>query len=207
MKRIPTAVARAVTLAMLAVWPATMSAQLVSTGAQQVAGRDSRWEAFFGLNWQPAYVVTSLPGQWTSGAPGGTWISVSPSGSGGPSPYAVRSQFTLNAGDQYSFDFRCATDNLLIGAFINGVQFGGNHCPNIWSWGSFTNVPASSFVVGLNTLEFRWSGDQTTDGIAIEIANGRFVPGSVVPEPSSILLMAAGLAGLGLVARRKVRRT
>ncbi len=44
------------------------------------------------------------------------------------------------------------------------------------------------------------------DGLALD-ANFDFVPGTVVPEPSTYALMAAGLLALGVVARRRRNRT
>ncbi|MBC8089830.1 MAG: PEP-CTERM sorting domain-containing protein [Phycisphaerae bacterium] len=193
--------------------PSVAQAQLVSTGASQSGNRDLRWDVSTnaGASWTQAFVVTSVPGQWTAGAPGGTWVSATASGSGGGGSYAVRSLFTLASGDAFSFDFRCATDNAFAGMFINGTQFGSNHCPSLWTWGSFVSVGSSNFLAGQNSVEFRWTGDNVTDGIAVDLNNQRFVPGptgpgTVVPEPSAIVLLASGLLGLGVVARRRRQR-
>jgi hypothetical protein len=190
--------------------PSLHAQLIVSTGASQSGGLDTRWQASTtGTTWNAASIVTSPPGQWTTGAPGGIWISTSPSGTGGGGTYRIRQQFTLFSGDLLSFNMRCAADNGPAQLFINNVQFSTTACPTIWNWGPVIALTQANFATGLNTLEWRWTGDNTTDGMAVEISSLSYNGGppnpSVVPEPSTYALMGTGLLGVITLARRRQR--
>jgi hypothetical protein len=192
--------------------PTVAHAQLlVNTGADQAAGRDLRWEISTdaGASWADAFVVQTPPPQWTGGAPGGVWLGATASGSFGGGSYRLREQFVLGAGDALSFDLRCAFDNMVADLFINSVlvQFGGQSVcgPAFHVWGPMRSFSTASFVTGLNTIEFRWTGDNVTDGMAVQTANLQYTPDApptVVPEPSTWLLLATGLAGFAGRRRR-----
>lgn len=211
--------------AALALTPALLCAQLpVSTGAQQTAGRDTRWQVAYGLSsgslsaFSDAFVITSPVWGLPSGA---SWIGAASSASvpGGNGDgqrrftYVARTQFTLNAGDQLTYTFQCTFDNYWLGLFVNGTQVGTTACggDNTFSLASEFTVGPSSFIAGLNTVEFRWQGDGITDAIVIRSTAATVVPGNpgtpgVVPEPSTYALMATGLAGLFGIARRRTQR-
>jgi PEP-CTERM motif len=188
---------------------ATTQAQIVvGTGVLQTSGLDNRWQVSTngGTSFSSAFVVTSPPGVWGSSAPGGIWVGATSSGSGGGGSYRIRQQFTLNSGDLLSFSLRCAYDNFNGQIWVNNVLFGTGVCgTSSFNWSSFQGFLQSDFVTGLNSIEMRWTGDDITDGAAVEIANLRYTPGNanVVPEPATYVMMVSGLAGLALIRRRR----
>ncbi len=207
----------------LALMPTLTSAQLpVSTGAVTADGRDTRWQVAYGLTggtlgaFSDAFVITSPVWGLPSGASwiGATASSSVPGGTGDGQrrfTYVARTQFSLNAGDQLTYKFQCTFDNYWLGLFVNGTQVGTTACggDNTFSLASEFTVGPSSFVAGLNSIEFRWQGDGITDAIVIRSNTATLVPGNpgVVPEPSTYALMATGLVGMAGVAGRRRRQS
>jgi hypothetical protein len=65
--------------------------------------------------------------------------------------------------------------------------------------GAFTLAVDSSYPSGFDDpLRYRWDATGTVRGLV-------GVPNPVIPEPSSVALMAAGLIGVAAVARRRAR--
>jgi hypothetical protein len=203
------------TAAALILTPALSHAQLiVGTGVSLVDGRDARWSiATLDGAFSQGFVLPTRPGTPNS-AGNFQWIGPTPSGSiggGGFTTYAARTSFTLNAGDRLSVTMRCTADNTPLGIFINGLQAGSaSACGPANTYNLASPQTFTDFIAGLNTIEVRYTGDGITDGVLVAI--DRYVlnpdvqnPG-VVPEPSTYLLMATGLAGLVLVSRRRVRQ-
>lgn len=209
----------------LALAPAVATAQLpVSTGTALTGPvgqqRDTRWQISYqqGTNtptaFTNAYVITSPPGAWQSPV-NFRWVGADfsagvPGGQGDGArrfTYFLRTNFSLSAGDQLTLRMQCSFDNFWVGLFINNTQFGGAVCgpDNTFSFPPEFTVGPSAFQAGANTLEFRWQGDGVTDAIAVRVNSSVVVPGNpnVVPEPSTYALMATGLAGLVVIARRR----
>jgi hypothetical protein len=208
----------------LALVPSLASAQLVISTGTATTGtgnniRDTRWQVGIAtvasgspLAFADGFFIVNRP--WTQPA-NAAWIGAE--GGSGTQPgaigdganrfnYAARTSFTLNAGDQLTLRMQCTFDNFWGGFFINGTQFGNRVCGNDGAFALANEfvVGPSSFNAGLNTLEFRYSGDGVTDGIVVRV-NSALITNSVIPEPSTYALMATGLAGLAGVARRRRR--
>lgn len=60
----------------------------------------------------------------------------------------------------------------------------------------------SGFVSGLNTIDFYVEGNGMTDGFALGNVVFTADPANPVPEPSTIFLLGAGLAGVAFLRRR-----
>lgn len=129
---------------------------------------------------------------------------------GGPTNVTrtFRTTFTITAGyDPLTaiLNGKWSTDNTGLDIFLNGFASGNTSL----GFGAYTPFSITSgFLAGLNTLDFRVRDEGTvaafsaTDLIGSARLSG---PPTVVPEPSTVALMMAGLAGLGVVAHRRKR--
>ena len=191
---------------------AAQSQAPANTGASAnvVGGVDTRWQVSTnnGLTWIQAFQVQNPPGVWQANTSEYSWISATPSGSGGGGDYFFRMFFDLGGYNPASvmLSFLCAIDNERApgqGYYsLNGGPFGGT-CGS----GATTNFKFageqtinSGFVSGINELEFHVTGDSQTDGLVVGNID---LVGSTVPEPMSMSLVATGLIGLYGAARRR----
>jgi hypothetical protein len=91
-----------------------------------------------------------------------------------------------------------ATDDSGLNILLNGVSTGITSSNGYTAWKSFTI--SSGFVAGVNTLDFQLNNGGGPTGLRVEMTG----TGNEVPEPSSILLLASGIAGLATRIRRSL---
>ena len=100
-----------------------------------------------------------------------------------------------------------STDNVGVDIILNRVASGETKT----GFRSFTNfLITNGFVVGLNTLDFVVRDIDAPGGFAATDLVGTAIavttpPGTTVPEPSTVVLMAAGLFGVAVVGARRKR--
>lgn len=201
------------------------SAQIVNTGVGVAAG-DANWTVKLFNKDTPnmllyngqAQRITSIPSVWqVNNSPVANWIGVSRTGSfssAGAGAINFRYIFTTNLLGMQSFAGSIGWDNRMVGYSFDGGQTITPFSPieNFDAFGfcrtsdgEFNSMSPSTactrdFTVSPTTGAQAFSviidGDLGTDGILIQNT-------STVPEPSTFVLVAAGLAGLGAVARRR----
>jgi len=101
----------------------------------------------------------------------------------------------IGPGGQYSLALNSGSFTLNTIPAYNGVfEFDfGTLTPNSGA------APPGEFTSGLGTVEFTFSDAYAS----VVVTGGNTFTVNVVPEPSTIILLSLGLAGLGFVRRRK----
>lgn len=165
--------------------------RIVETGNQAVAYT------------HPAYAANNA---------GSRWISTDANGGAGPvaTTFTYRLTFSLDGLDADTAEIHglWGADN--VGQILlNGIDTGVSLS---WGTNSFAQLHSFSitdgFLDGENTLDFvvqnRWQNMNTPNpgpgGLRVDALAGTAME---VPEPATLLLLGAGLAGLGLVRRRR----
>ncbi len=120
-----------------------------------------------------------------------------------------RTTFTISAGYNpltASISGQWSTDNAGLDILVNGVS-SGNTSAGFTSFTGFSiSGAAAGFVVGLNTLDFQVKDVGVIAALDVRELSGSAKPvTSTVPEPSSIALMAMGIAVIGVMNSRRKR--
>lgn len=111
------------------------------------------------------------------------------------------------AGEQYTLAFsaghRVRRDNYsqIDVYFDNTLVLSTGQMTNGYVWNDFSTAFTSVGNGGM--LEFRSMGTHPTYGDHLDNVSVAATGGATVPEPASVALLLAGLAGLGTVARRR----
>jgi hypothetical protein len=169
------------------------------------------------------YTLASVPGGTTrlvvhtseSGYPVGPWVGddalsawIGPRNDeqlDGPAGiYDYQTTFTLSGFDPAtaSITGQWSADNQGLNILINGVATGQTANGGSNAFGGFTPFTITSgFVAGVNTIDFLVENDGGPTGLRVE-ATGTATPAGLIPEPSGLAAIAAGMAALMAMWRR-----
>ena len=187
---------------------------------------DSHYKLVVGTGTQSAYVLggdNGSPGSgWAPNTPSAKWLVPTTGGLvdvvGNGTTYTYRTTFTIDPSVGYDLSTATINGTLFVDdrvrIFINGVDTGFN-LPN---GGGSGYIPAtlSSFLIntgfkfGENTIDFvviNTPFAPTPSGLQVATLAGTILRGATppasVPEPTTLILIGTGLAGIAARARRK----
>lgn len=90
-----------------------------------------------------------------------------------------------------------------ISVWLDGQYLFGARGPGAYSPGEYT-VPVGDLSAGTHYLQFLLEDHGSVNGYAVQVTADTFIPG--VPEPGSLALFAAGVAGLAACKRSQAAR-
>ncbi len=164
------------------------------------------------------FVVTSVGGfpvgPWIGGNSISAWIGPRGRDAAGPvGDYRYRTTFDLTGFDPLTavINGLWSTDNSGLDILINGIATGAT-ANNLSAFTGFSIT--GGFVAGINTLDFLLNnapcgGCENPTGLRVQILNTTSVdvptspPSTDVPEPLTLSLLGAGLAGIAAMRRRR----
>lgn len=79
---------------------------------------------------------------------------------------------------------------------INGGMFQGSGLCSGYEIGTKLIDLTSGFLSGQNYIDFRVQGNYATNGMGLKVVSFSAGPGNPIPEPSSLVIIGVGLAGL-----------